>query len=569
MHSKGRIKILLLIISIWAAASCLISCAPARLTRADIDHLRISAQKGDARSRVLIGEAYEFGADVPRDQKIAAGWYQQAADQDDPEAQFYLGVMYERGAGINQNTAESLKWLFRSAESGYEKSQIMLASLYLKDRGLAQEFSKKIKKYRQSAQKGNPIAQYILGWVYREGVGTPVNPREALAWYQKAAHQGNAKAQAALGNIYLEGKLAPASPGDALLWYQKSAETEMPSQVKLCELYKGAGGIKENEEEAKKWSKRLAENTDASLRSYIDTQHAILNTEKDRNPARALRACNRLHNAEPAGKETSDICQSLQKQTGDKTETRFGQAKSALEKKDWEKFRDHLSGMLIADFDPSRVRRLNAAAGRLIEEETRAREKTAREILRQMEAADRASYRKKNAPQIIKMINAFKVAVNPALRDNPEDEDLLALVRKAGKVIASLQEKMRPPQKGKTEDKAASDQQEEPPDEHDPGEDDYRKAQTLFQGGRYDEAARYFEKATKIRGSGHIASAYIYLGISNLARINPANINEARKLHLKGLVYFQNALRFDDAIALPAGFDKYQSVFEEAKRRLK
>jgi len=161
--------------------------------------------------------------------------------------------------------------------------------------------------------------------------------------------------------------------------------------------------------------------------------------------------------------------------------------------------------------------------------------------------------------------------VNPALRDNPGDEDLLALVRKAGRVIASLQEKMKPPQpqKGKIEDKAVSDLPEEIPDDHDPGEDDYRKAQTLFQGGRYDEAARYFEKATKIRGSGYIASAYIYLGISNLARINPANINEARKLHLKGLAYFQNALRFDDAIALPAGFDKYQSVFEEAKRRLK
>jgi len=571
MHSHGRIKIPLLIISLWAAASCLMSCAPARLTRADIDHLRISAQSGDARSQVLIGEAYEFGADVPRDQKIAAGWYQLAADQGDPEAQFYLGVMYEQGAGVHQNTAESLKWLFRSAESGYEKSHIMLSSLYLKDRGAAQEFAKRIKRYKQSAQKGNPVAQFILGWVYREGVGTPINPREALAWYQKAARQENAKAQAALGNIYLTGKLAPASPGDALLWYQKSAETERPSQVKLYELYKGADGIKENEEEAKKWSKRLAQNTDASLRSYIDTQHAILNTEKERNPARALRACNRLQTVEPAGKETSDTCERLQKQIGDQAEPRFGQAKSALEKKDWDTFRDQLSGMLTADFDSSRLRRLNTAAWRLIEEETRAREKTAREILRQLEAADRASYRKKNAPQIVKMINAFKAAVNPALRDNPEDEDLLALVRKAGRVIASLQEKMKAPrpQKGEIEDKAGSDLPEETPDGHDPGEDDYRKAQTLFQSGRYDEAARYFEKATKIRGSGYIASAYIYMAISNLARINPANINEARKLHLKGLSYFQNALRFDDAIALPAGFDKYQPVFEEAKRRLK
>ncbi|MRR15367.1 MAG: hypothetical protein EG826_02795 [Deltaproteobacteria bacterium] len=570
MHSERRIEILLLMIFVWAAASSLISCAPAKLTRADIDHLRIAAQKGDARSRVLIGEAYEFGADVPADKPAAARWYQLAADQDEPEAQYHLGVMYEQGIGVSRNTAESLKWLFHSAEAGYERSQIMLAALYLKERDLAQEFLKRIKKYRQSAQKGNPAAQYMLGWVYREGVGTPVNPREALAWYQKAAGQGNAKAEIALANIYLEGKLAPASPGDALLWYQKSAGTERPAQVKLIELYRGAGGIKENEEEAKKWSRRLAQNTDASLRSYLDLQQVILNTEKERNPARALRVCDRLQRAEPAGKETSDVCQRLQRQAGDKTEARFGQAWAALEKRDWDAFRNHFSDLLTADFEPIRVRRLNAAAWRLIEEETRSREKTAREILRQMEVADRVSYRRKNAPQIIKMINAFKAAVNQALRDNPGDEDLVTLVRRAGKVIASLQEKMKaPPPKEKKEEKAASDLADETPDDHDPGEDDYRKAQALFQGGRYSEAARYFEKTTKIRGSGHIASAYIYLGISHLARINPANINEARKLHLKGLAYFQNALRFDDAIALPAGFDKYQSVFEEAKGRLK
>jgi len=144
MHFKGRIKILLLLISLWAATSCLLSCAPAKLTRADIDRLRIAAQQGDARSRVLLGEAYEFGADVPKDPKTAAGWYQLAADQDDPEAQFYLGMMFERGAGVSKNMAESLKWLFRSAEAGYEKSQIMLASLYLKDRELAQEFVRRI-----------------------------------------------------------------------------------------------------------------------------------------------------------------------------------------------------------------------------------------------------------------------------------------------------------------------------------------------------------------------------------------------------------------------------------------
>ena len=569
MQSKGSIKILLLMGLLWVTVSCLISCAPAKFTRTDIDNLQISARNGDAKSQVLIGEVYEFGADVGADPRIAGEWYQLSANQDNPEAQFYLGVMYERGAGVKRNMAESLKWLFRSAEQGYEKSQIMLAALYLQDKGLDPEFMKYLKRYRQSAEKGNPLAQYILGWIYREGIGLPINAQEAVNWYQKAARQGNAMAQFALGNIYLEGNLAPANLPEALQWYQKSAETERPAQVKLYELYKGTGGVQENKEEAEKWLKRLTQNADAPIPPYIKTQYTILNTEKERNPARALRACNRLRTAWPAEKETSDTCRALQKQIGEKTEARFQEARSALQQKDWNKFRNRLSDMLIADFDESRLRGLTAAAWRLIEEETRSREKTAQEILRQMEAAERAPYRKKNVPQISKMINTFKSIVNQALQDNPGDAALLALAQKGRKVIISLQEKMKPPrlQKEKIEEKA-TDFPEEIPDDHDPGEEEYRKAQTLFNGGHYGEALQHFEKTTKIRGSKYIASAYIYLGVSHLARINPARITEARKLRLKGLACFQNALRFDGGVVLPAGYDKYQPVFEEAKGRL-
>ena len=72
-----------------------------------------------------------------------------------------------------------------------------------------------------------------------------------------------------------------------------------------------------------------------------------------------------------------------------------------------------------------------------------------------------------------------------------------------------------------------------------------------------------------MRGFQNIAGAYLYLGISHLARIDPADVNEARKLHLKGLASFQNALRFDNDISLPEGYDKYQTVFEEARDTLR
>ncbi|MEE9911299.1 MAG: sel1 repeat family protein [Deltaproteobacteria bacterium] len=571
MPLTRTVKIYLLIGLTWVVTFCFISCVPARWTKEDIHHLQMSAQRGDAKSQVLIGDIYEFGADVPVDPTIAAQWYQLAAKQDNPEAQFYLGVMYELGIGLHRNTTESLKWLFKAGEQGQERAQIWLAGIYLKDRELGQEFLKRIRKYRQSAERGNTVAQYTLGWIYREGAGLAVNPQEAMKWYRKAAQQGNTSAQFALGTIYLEGNVAPANPGEALLWLRKSAEAEIRAQAKLCDLYKGGGGVAENTEEAKKWSKTLAQNTDASLRSYIDARRAILESEKEKNPARAKRACERLSETDPAYRDVGNTCDALQKQIGEKMHPRSQEAASALVQKDWERFRNLLSPLLTPDSDKEQLRRLIASAWRLIEEETRAQEKIAQELLQSLETAERsAAYRKRNANQIFRIITAFNATVNQGLRDNPGDAALTALARKGRRTIASLQDKMRPsrPVKEKIEEKAAADLPEETQDDVDPGEDEYKKAQALFDNGRFEEAANFFEKTTKIRGSKYIAQAYIYLGISHLARINPANIRDARKLRLKGLACFQNALRFDDVIALPAGYDKYQTVFDEAKKRL-
>ena len=332
-------------------------------------------------------------------------------------------------------------------------------------------------------------------------------------------------------------------------------------------MYKGAAGLPENAQEAKKWSKTLAQNTDASLRSYIDRQHTIINLKKEKHPGMALRACQRISEVDEAFRDVSNTCDVLRKQISEKMNPGIQEAASALRQKDWDKFRVLLSPLLTPDFDEGQLRRLIASAWRLIEEETRAKEKIAQEQLRAIEAAERsAAYRKKNMHQIFKLINTFKATVAEGLRDNPEDAALLSLARKGNKVIASLQQKMKPSRP--IEEKIVADLPEETEEDIEPGEDEYQRAQMLFNNGRFEEAANLFDKTTKIRGSKYIAPAYLYLGISHLARINPANINEARKLHLKGLSSFQNALRFDDNIALPAGYDKYQPVFYEAKERL-
>jgi len=567
MRFANIFRRLLILALLPGAALILVSCVPARLTPERVGDLQMSAHAGDLKSRVMIGEIYEFGAGVSADLLIAAQWYQLAAGQDDPEAQYGLGVMYAAGLGLKKNAPEAVRWLFRAAEQGHEKARILLAVLYLKEIDLRPDFARRMKGYRQKAEKGDAGAQYALGWIYLEGAGLPVNPREALKWLTKAAGQGNAKAQYALGGIYLSGRETPAKPEEALSWYKKSAAADIKARVKLCALYRGAGGLPENKEAAGPCLDTLARSTDASLRSWLDTQHAVLNSEKEKHPVLALRACGRIAAFDPAFGKVSEPCNMLRKQIREKMSSRIEEAHASLVQKDINKFRSLSAPFLTPDFDEEPLRELIASAWRLTEEENLALEKNALDQLRALEAVERTvTYRTANLSQINKLINAFKAAIVLGLRDDPDDPEVTALSRRGNKVIAGILQKIKPPPP--PEEKTVVATPEEIREEADPAEADYAKARELFNSGRFDEAEVLLEKTTKTRGSVYIASAYIYLGISHLARINPAHVHEARKRHLKGLACFQNALRFDRSATLPAGYDKYSSEFNQAREQL-
>ena len=548
---------------------CLNACAPLWMPKKDVDEIHTAAHRADARSRVFLGELYEFGAGVDENPLIAAQWYQLAAKQNNADAQYYLGVLYERGNVIRRNSNESLNWLFKAAEQGHEQARILLAVIYLKDKNRRPEFAKRIRQHRLRAERGNAQAQYIMGWIYEDGVGLPVNSAEAQNWYRKAARQGNARAAWALGNLYLKINAAPANLRQSLAWYEQGASKDLKAQVKLYRLHQ-QGAPAANPRQAEKWRAIIARNTDPQLDAYLKRQRMVVQSQRMRHPALALRACRRLSEIDPAYNEVSDLCDRLRGQTDDKTAANVNRAQAAVAKKDWTDFGNLLSNLVAADFDTDRFRRLIGTAWRMIDDENRAIEKTAGQRLGLLETALRSdAYRKKNAAQIPAWIRSFKNTLAQGLREHPADEGLLAIAAKGRSIIAGLERKLKAPPPPPPEPEMTAEIPEEPLADAEPGDEEFRQAQDLFDNGQFEQAADLFEKAAKMRGFQNIAGAYLYLGISHLARIDPADVNEARKLHLKGLASFQNALRFDNDISLPEGYDKYQTVFEEARDTLR
>ena len=83
-----------------------------------------AANKGDVAAQVALGECYEKGLGVSKDERIAFQWYKKAAKQGSVEAQYKIGQCYKKGnewLAVDFDT--SLEWIRKSAKQGYAPAE--------------------------------------------------------------------------------------------------------------------------------------------------------------------------------------------------------------------------------------------------------------------------------------------------------------------------------------------------------------------------------------------------------------------------------------------------------------
>jgi TPR repeat protein len=154
--------------------------------------LLAKANSGDAAAQVAVGESYAAGTGVPRDYKLAAEWYQKAADKGNIAGQLHLAVLYRDGGnGFERDMTRAAEWYRKAAEQGDVDAQGMMGTLYSMGQGVEQNYAEAYYWLDLAAGvKGPKQAQYAA---YRQMMGAhitadelaEVQGREA-AW--KAAH---------------------------------------------------------------------------------------------------------------------------------------------------------------------------------------------------------------------------------------------------------------------------------------------------------------------------------------------------------------------------------------------
>jgi tetratricopeptide (TPR) repeat protein len=138
---------------------------------------------------------YQLGRGVPKDEKKAAEWYQQAADKGNATAMNNLGTMYENGRGVPKDEARAAKLYQEAASKGDADAMANLAWLCENGRGVERSDRRAAVLYAEAAEKGHARAMANLGALYETGRGVEQDEKKALEWYKKAAERGDENAK--------------------------------------------------------------------------------------------------------------------------------------------------------------------------------------------------------------------------------------------------------------------------------------------------------------------------------------------------------------------------------------
>ncbi|WP_286236995.1 tetratricopeptide repeat protein [Neptuniibacter halophilus] len=182
------------------------------------------AKEGDPDALNLVGQMYENGWGVDKDEEKAVRFYNRgasmghlgsvnslrvykdkgyrveletvrpAAESGDAQAQNRLGEMAEFGYGMQRDPNQAFQWYQKAAEQGYVAAEHNIGRCYNFGTGVAQDFSAAEEWYRKAAKKGHTDAMFFLGTLYSNNHGSQQDQDTnilAYAWMHNAALLGN------------------------------------------------------------------------------------------------------------------------------------------------------------------------------------------------------------------------------------------------------------------------------------------------------------------------------------------------------------------------------------------
>lgn len=151
------------------------------------------AERSDIESQYQVGEMYAKGKGVHRNEKVAAIWFQKAANKGHKKAQHNIGLLYHKAPESKQNTEKAIEWFTKASDQGYTDATFMLGQIYIVGKSGIKDSEKGFNYLYEAAEKGHPEGQNLVGYCYATGEcpNVSIDIEKAEEWFIKAARQGN------------------------------------------------------------------------------------------------------------------------------------------------------------------------------------------------------------------------------------------------------------------------------------------------------------------------------------------------------------------------------------------
>lgn len=171
-----------------------------------LQHIQISADKGDVRAVTLLGYMYKVGRGVPQNDEEAVRLYRKAVDGGRSGAAVLLGLMYKSGRGVSQDDREAVRLFRKAAEDGKAAAMVNLGEMYRQGRGVSQDEREAIRLFRKAADDGDAGGMGVLGAMYLQGHGVQQDDREAVRLFRLSSDKGFPRSMYFLGGMYEAGR---------------------------------------------------------------------------------------------------------------------------------------------------------------------------------------------------------------------------------------------------------------------------------------------------------------------------------------------------------------------------
>lgn len=155
-------------------------------------------------------------AGLQKDGAVALQWFRAAAEQGYAPAYASLGEAYDQGFGVDKNEREAVEWWRKGVAANDRASQYHLGVAYLGGKGgLARDSNEALTLLRRAANQRLPAAQAALGQLYNRGTGVPADYVLAFMWFNLARAQGFNPQWMREAMEALEKKMTPEQIADA------------------------------------------------------------------------------------------------------------------------------------------------------------------------------------------------------------------------------------------------------------------------------------------------------------------------------------------------------------------